>query len=83
VAVCCCITLIWSDTHTRSLLFLLVSSRLLFFISFPQEGKTPLHKAAEDNHSEVMQILVTAGAVVDARDKVRCAHVSARFSALS
>jgi ankyrin repeat protein len=49
------------------------------FFPFSQDGETPLHKAAEKDRTEVMQILVAAGANVNAVNKVRCALASMRF----
>jgi ankyrin repeat protein len=40
---------------------------------------TPLHRAAANDCTEVIQILVAAGAIVNAVDKVRCAVASMRF----
>jgi ankyrin repeat protein len=36
-----------------------------------QDGKTPLHKAAEHFHNELVGVLLGVGAAVDATDKVR------------
>ena len=36
-----------------------------------QNGKTALHKAAEKNSLEVAQLLLGAGAAVDAKNNVR------------
>ena len=37
----------------------------------PQNGKTPLHFAAEKGHTSVVDLLLAAGADKDATDKVR------------
>jgi hypothetical protein len=68
VAVTCCIR----ACLKHPLPFLLKSH--LFLSIFPQEGQTPLHKAAQEGHSETMQTLIAAGADIDADDKVRCAR---------
>ena len=35
-----------------------------------QDGRTPLHKAAEGRHLNVIELLLSAGAEVDSKDKV-------------
>ena len=36
-----------------------------------QDESTPLHRAAENNHCEVAEILIAAGADLNAKDTVR------------
>ena len=43
-----------------------------FFSFFTQEGVTPLHAAARHSESEAIQVLVAAGANLEAANKVRC-----------
>jgi ankyrin repeat protein len=38
-----------------------------------QNGRTPLHWAAEGGHPPVVKLLVDSGADVEAKDNVRCA----------
>ena len=35
---------------------------------------TPLHRAADEGHTAVVEALIAAGANIDAEDYVRCAH---------
>ena len=50
-----------------------VSVNTVFFFSFflIQDGKTPLHLAAQNDDSEVVTKLVDSGAEVDMKDNVR------------
>jgi hypothetical protein len=41
------------------------------WLLLPQEGRTPLYIAAQNEHKEVVEILLEAGATVDVADKVR------------
>ena len=41
---------------------------------FAQDGRTPLHLAAEEGHHEICQRLIEHGARVDAQAKVRTIH---------
>ena len=43
-----------------------------FSFHFPQNGETPLHRAASGGESEAIQVLAAAGANLDAVGKVRC-----------
>ena len=43
-----------------------------------QDGKTPLHNAAECGHTEVVKVLVEAGATVEATDEVSAPPVGLR-----
>ena len=42
----------------------------------PQEGKSALILATERGHVEVARLLISAGALVDQRDKVRILAIS-------
>ena len=39
-----------------------------------QGGETPLHKAAYRDHGDIMDVLITAGAKVDATNNVSCSN---------
>lgn len=45
------------------------------YMNFPQEGRTSLHKAAENGHLMVVNLLLQAGAEVKLLDEVSLSRV--------
>ena len=66
----------WSES--RDVFFTLRHTLALTRSAVSQNGDTPLHKAANNGHTEIVKVLVEAGATVEATDVVSAAPVGLR-----
>ena len=58
--------------------FLLIEGRLIS-LSFSQVGYTPLHKACQAGHKDVVQVLITLGANVNEQYKVDFSYTALKL----